>query len=48
MFKGKGKIYKYIWEIKCKCFLWCCFVCKIRKFRSDKEKVIKDYVKEVY
>lgn len=47
-FKGKGKIYKHIRETKCKRPLWRCSACKTRKFRSDKEKVIKDHVKEVH
>lgn len=47
-FKGKGKIYKHIRETKCKRPLWRCSACKSRKFRSDKEKVIKDHVKEVH
>ncbi|XP_062588070.1 uncharacterized protein LOC134249737 [Saccostrea cucullata] len=45
-FKGKGKIYKHMRETKCKRPIWRCSVCKTRKFKSDKEKVIKDHIKE--
>ena len=47
-FKGKGKIYKHIRETKCKRPIWRCSACKTRKFRSDKERVIKDHIKEVH
>jgi KRAB domain-containing zinc finger protein len=46
--KGKGNIYKHIRETKCKRPLWRCSACKSRKFKSDKEKVIKDHIKDVH
>ncbi|XP_061188786.1 uncharacterized protein LOC133196960 [Saccostrea echinata] len=47
-FKGKRKIYKHIRETKCKRPIWRCSACKTRKFKSDKEKVIKDHIKDVH
>ncbi|XP_048770231.2 uncharacterized protein LOC125676402 [Ostrea edulis] len=46
--KGRGKIYKHIRETKCKRPLWRCSACRTRKFKSDKEKVIKDHIKDVH